>query len=188
MYQNVRTPVNHKITLFSTVGKCYTFNAMKILVLLPLLLLAWYLIDRIGLWLHKSNAGELPKQRDGLDRSLQDLKYALSAVGRIQSALNACTGNGTIQGLGDVLKEYIHETMMRGEDSNVAKLIMGINHSSDDVMLATAIGDEFRKRTLTLDLVAEMTRRQKTASSDYAKCAWALSITLCKLPDSSEYV
>ena len=159
---------------------------MKILILLPLLLLAWYLIDRIGLWLHKSNAGELPKRNDGLDRSLQDLKYALSAVGRIQSALNACTGNGNIQGLGDVLKEYIHETLIIGEDSNVSKLTLGINHSGDDVMVATTIGDEFRRGALTLDLVAEMMRREMSASTDYAKCAWGLSITLCRLPDLLE--
>ena len=157
------------------------FVTMKILIFLPLVLLAWYLIDRIGLWLHKLNAGKHDVDRDGLEQSFQNLKYALSAVGHIQSALRACRGDGTIPGLGNALKEYINATMILGVDSNSCALILGINHGSDDAMVASTIGNELRRNALTPDLVAEMKHRMDMESSDYAKCAWSLAIRLCEL-------
>ena len=156
-------------------------HSMKILLFLPLLLVAWYIIDRTGLWLHKLNAGEHSNSKEDLEPSLKNLEYALSAVGRIQSTLNACKGDGTIQGLGDALKEYIHGTMMIGEDPNVCSLILGINHHGDDVMVAKAIGDEYRNKALNHDLVAEMMRRKSSAPTEYAQCAWSLAIKLCEL-------
>lgn len=150
---------------------------MKILLLAVVALLAWWGIGRLGLWLHKKNAGK-NNTIDDLEHSLKNLEYALGPIGRIQSALNACRGDGTKSGLHGALREYIRLTMVEGKDRGMSSIMLMCDYSGDDVLVATAIGDEFHRAALDLTMRKELRLRRIAAPTDYAKFAWELVLNL----------
>lgn len=141
---------------------------MKILLLAALALLAWWAIDRLGLWLHKKND-------DGLHDSLDRLRYAAGPIGRIQGALNARQGNGTVDGLGSAIQTYVIDTVVNGKNPDTAALLLMCDHSSDDVMLATTIVDEFRNKSLVPSLAPELERRSSSSTDGYVCFVWEVS-------------